>query len=335
MCNWPYNQKLRFLQLIIRNNDKIKYLLWLSDACGLKKLGCLYVLAIKVVISISFNYISVSPSTMYVEVSPLKCHQSNFMFKIRRKYASWLDGRQARLLGMHRPRIYKQESQSSMPLGPLVHTMADYECVWAPGCWSACTNFPLTRKGFLLFAENILCLVILICFHASTSGYSLSVTEMTFAAIFFVVYMCDLPTKIQIISWPWSDFLWTLVAIILYLITSIVDYGACWERKQLQNHSGRYCPYAPHDSLIMMPTLPSPSLTAQLRICLQCRRPWFDSWVRKILWRRDRLPTPVFLGFPCGSAGKESACNAGDLGLIPGLGRSLEKGKATHSSILA
>ena len=28
------------------------------------------------------------------------------------------------------------------------------------------------------------------------------------------------------------------------------------------------------------------------------------------------------MGFPCGSAGKESACNAGDLGLIPGLGRS-------------
>ena len=28
------------------------------------------------------------------------------------------------------------------------------------------------------------------------------------------------------------------------------------------------------------------------------------------------------LGFPCGSAGKESACNAGDLGLIPELGRS-------------
>ena len=50
--------------------------------------------------------------------------------------------------------------------------------------------------------------------------------------------------------------------------------------------------------------------------------PRFNSWVRKIPWRRDRLPTPVFLGFPCGSAGKESACNAGDLGLIPGLGSS-------------
>ena len=40
-------------------------------------------------------------------------------------------------------------------------------------------------------------------------------------------------------------------------------------------------------------------------------------------------------GFSCGSVGKESACNTGDLGSIPGLGRSLEKGKATHSSILA
>ena len=33
-------------------------------------------------------------------------------------------------------------------------------------------------------------------------------------------------------------------------------------------------------------------------------------------------------GFPCGSAGKESACNAGDLGLIPGLGRSPGEGKS-------
>ena len=47
---------------------------------------------------------------------------------------------------------------------------------------------------------------------------------------------------------------------------------------------------------------------------------------RKIPWRRDRLPTPVFLGFPHGSAGKESACSAGDLGSIPGLGRSPERG---------
>ena len=43
--------------------------------------------------------------------------------------------------------------------------------------------------------------------------------------------------------------------------------------------------------------------------------------------RRDRLPTPGFLGFPHGSAGKESTCNAGDLGLIPGLERFPGEGK--------
>ena len=70
------------------------------------------------------------------------------------------------------------------------------------------------------------------------------------------------------------------------------------------------------------------SLVAQLvKICLQCGRPGFDSWVRKVCWRRDRLPTPVFLGFPCGSTGKESTCNAGDLSLFPGLGRSPGEGK--------
>ena len=36
---------------------------------------------------------------------------------------------------------------------------------------------------------------------------------------------------------------------------------------------------------------------------------------------------PVLLGFPCGSAGKEFACSAGDLGSIPGLGRYPGEGK--------
>ena len=73
---------------------------------------------------------------------------------------------------------------------------------------------------------------------------------------------------------------------------------------------------------------PRATLIAQLlRICLQCRKPRFDSSVRTIHWRKDRLLTPVFLGFLCGSAGKESACNAGDLSSIPRLGRSPGEGK--------
>ena len=47
----------------------------------------------------------------------------------------------------------------------------------------------------------------------------------------------------------------------------------------------------------------------------------YDKLVRKICWRSDRLPTPVFLGIPGGSAGKESVCSGGDLGSIRGLGR--------------
>ena len=38
----------------------------------------------------------------------------------------------------------------------------------------------------------------------------------------------------------------------------------------------------------------------------------------------------IYTGFPCGSAGKESSCNVGDLGWED----LLQKGKATHSSIL-
>ena len=62
------------------------------------------------------------------------------------------------------------------------------------------------------------------------------------------------------------------------------------------------------------------SLVAQL-----VKNPWFNCWVRKILWRRERLPTTVFLGFPGGSEGKESACNMVDLSVIPGLERATSR----------
>ena len=39
-------------------------------------------------------------------------------------------------------------------------------------------------------------------------------------------------------------------------------------------------------------------------------------------------------GFPCASAGKKSACNVGDLGLITGLGRSAGEGKGLPTPVL-
>ena len=50
---------------------------------------------------------------------------------------------------------------------------------------------------------------------------------------------------------------------------------------------------------------------------------------------RDKLPTPVFLGFPGGSDGKESSCNAKDWVRLLGWEDLLEEGMAAHSSILA
>ena len=58
-----------------------------------------------------------------------------------------------------------------------------------------------------------------------------------------------------------------------------------------------------------------------LRLCLAVQRCQFDPWSRKIL------------GFPCDSAGKESASNAGGLGLIPGLGRSPGEGIRQYSRL--
>ena len=49
----------------------------------------------------------------------------------------------------------------------------------------------------------------------------------------------------------------------------------------------------------------------------------------------QRVALKAFGGFPVGSDGKESACNAGDPGSISGSEDPLEKGMATHSSILA
>ena len=51
-----------------------------------------------------------------------------------------------------------------------------------------------------------------------------------------------------------------------------------------------------------------------------------QDWHRLITWFTSIIVI-MYLGFPAGSAGKESACNVRDLGSIPGLGRSPGEGK--------
>ena len=56
--------------------------------------------------------------------------------------------------------------------------------------------------------------------------------------------------------------------------------------------------------------------------------PHFEYWCPLFLMRsQGRLSCfPLYMGFPCGSAGKESAYNVGDLGSVPELGRSPGEG---------
>ena len=57
-------------------------------------------------------------------------------------------------------------------------------------------------------------------------------------------------------------------------------------------------------------------------------------WVGKIPWRRDRLPTPVFLGFPAPQTVKNLPAMPETWVQSLGL-EDLEKGTAAHSSIAA
>ena len=84
-------------------------------------------------------------------------------------------------------------------------------------------------------------------------------------------------------------------------------------------------------------TLPSglPLWLSWSRICLPCGRPGFDPWVGKIPWRRERLPTPVFLGYPVAQLLKSPPAMWETGNRSPGWEDPLEKGKATHSIILA
>ena len=80
------------------------------------------------------------------------------------------------------------------------------------------------------------------------------------------------------------------------------------------------CPWLKFWVLCPSPNFPLSPVVFSVSICTK-------SWLFRNI-RHHR----VIAG---GSDGKESACNAGNLGSIPGLGRSLDKGMATNSSILA
>ena len=78
----------------------------------------------------------------------------------------------------------------------------------------------------------------------------------------------------------------------------------------------------PREALLILHRLMGASLVAQLvKNPPAMQETTVRFLVGKIPWKRNRLPTPVFLGFPGGSAGKESACNVSRPGFDPWVGK--------------
>uniref|UniRef100_A0A6I8NCV1 Proteolipid protein 2 n=1 Tax=Ornithorhynchus anatinus TaxID=9258 RepID=A0A6I8NCV1_ORNAN len=102
--------------------------------------------------------------------------------------------------------------------------MADMERDAAPNCWAACTGYTQTRKGLILIAEMILCVVILICYGASyTVGYStLPIVELVMAVVLFIIFMCNFHHQLNFINWFWTDFFRAAIASLLFFITSLI-----------------------------------------------------------------------------------------------------------------
>ena len=83
------------------------------------------------------------------------------------------------------------------------------------------------------------------------------------------------------------------------------------------------------EQLRLPPHCPEPALR---KLLFQARWVfWADPWFLASSFIKTQVPG----GFPGGSVVKNLPANAGDTGLIPGSGRSLEEKMATHSSILA
>ena len=144
------------------------------------------------------------------------------------------------------------------------------------------------------------------------------------------------------ISIPWFLDLWILT------IGETAPYTGCWfkEYTAFWRSLAQPCKVLPpswHCNRVfkgsplfsqasyfrMLGNHPKASLIAQLvksPPAMQETPVRFLGW--EIRWRRDRLPIPVFWGFLCSSAGRESASNGGDLSSIPGLGISPGEGKS-------
>ena len=107
-------------------------------------------------------------------------------------------------------------------------------------------------------------------------------------------------SHLNLVIFSQSGRIRTLFSINLYIFLKCLFclYAFFWRFRIILSriHSWSYMPLNTAKTHTLHRILINNSEVGNLvrRLCLQFRRPWFDSWVRSSCWRRQRLPTPVF-----------------------------------------
>ncbi|XP_039631318.1 proteolipid protein 2 [Polypterus senegalus] len=91
-------------------------------------------------------------------------------------------------------------------------------------CMERFQSYLRTKKGRILAAEIVLCVIVFICYAASAyGGYTaVAICEAAFTSIFFVVYMMEFDKQFNVVHWPWSDLFRAVLGAVLFLITSLI-----------------------------------------------------------------------------------------------------------------
>ena len=158
--------------------------------------------------------------------------------------------------------------------------------------------------------------------------------------------------KVQPGASTWSDeshktVLWSLLANLIFIILAWLPSLKNTDSQISQEHSPvtmtqksrrawQKRSVCTHDSSFSSTAFKGhPDGSVGKRNRLQCRRRWFYSWVKKICWRRDRLPTLYSWASLVAQMVKNLPVIREPWVRSLGWEDPLEKGKATHSSILA
>ncbi|TKS76864.1 Proteolipid protein 2 [Collichthys lucidus] len=102
--------------------------------------------------------------------------------------------------------------------------MADTTASAGANCMDKLKSYVRTQKGFILAAEILISLIVIICYAASLyGGYSaVAICEMIFAMVFFGIFMMEMDKQIQVINWVWTDLFRAGIGAVLYIITSLI-----------------------------------------------------------------------------------------------------------------